>query len=198
MWIKIELYFMSLSLLFFLLIIKSINIPIYTYRFQLGIRWMGWEYLLYKNIPTIICLICLLGSMLCKKRFLNSLKGNKDLPCTIEKIKNANYEYLTFLTTYIIPLICFDLGIIRDCLLLFVLLVLLGLLFIKTNLYYQNPSLALMGFNIYAADIGYKNSIISDIIIISRVKIKKGDVIYKHDIENTEVIYCAEKKIKYL
>ena len=29
MWIKIELYFMSLSLLFFLLIIKSINIPIY-------------------------------------------------------------------------------------------------------------------------------------------------------------------------
>lgn len=191
MWIKIELYFMSLSLLFFLLIIKSINIPIY-----IGPNWefVGWEYLLYKNIPTIICLICLLVSMLCKKRFLNSLKGNKDLPCTIEKIKNANYEYLTFLTTYIIPLICFDLGIIRDCLLLFVLLVLLGQLFIKTNLYYQNPSLALMGFNIYTADIGYKKSIISDIIIISRVKIKKGDVIYKHDIENTEVIYCAEKR----
>lgn len=51
-----------------------------------------------------------------------------------------------------------------------------------------------MGFNIYAADIGYKKSIISDIIIISRVKIKKGDVIYKHDIESTEVIYCAEKR----
>ena len=76
-----------------ILIIKSINIPIY-----IGSNWefVGWEYLLYKNIPTIICLICLLGSMLCKKRFLNSLKGNKDLPCTIEKIKNANYEYLTF------------------------------------------------------------------------------------------------------
>lgn len=34
MWIKIELYFMSLSLLFFLLIIKSINIPIY-----IGSNW---------------------------------------------------------------------------------------------------------------------------------------------------------------
>lgn len=43
MWIKIELYFMSLSLLFFLLIIKSINIPIY-----IGSNWefVGWEYLL--------------------------------------------------------------------------------------------------------------------------------------------------------
>lgn len=46
MWIKIELYFMSLSLLFFLLIIKSINIPIY-----IGPNWefVGWEYLLYKK-----------------------------------------------------------------------------------------------------------------------------------------------------
>lgn len=187
---KIAVYFMSLSLLFFLLMIKSINIPIYW-----GANWtfVGWKYLFINNIHTIVCLICLICSIVCRKRFLNSLMGSKDIPCKIENIKNANYEYLTFLTTYIIPLICFDLNQFRDCILLVVVLILLGALFIKTNLYYQNPSLALLGFNIYAANISYKNTIIYDTIILSKIKLKKGDEFCKYDIENTAVIYCSKK-----
>jgi hypothetical protein len=69
----------------------------------------------------------------------------------------------------------------------------LGALFIKTNLYYQNPSLALLGFNIYAANISYKNTIIYDTIILSKIKLKKGDEFCKYDIENTAVIYCSKK-----
>lgn len=100
---------------------------------------------------------------------------------------------MTFLTTYIIPLICFDLGSIRDSILLIVLLVLLGVLFIKTNLYYLNPSLALIGFNIYIADIKYKGTTIPETIILSKTKLKKGDKFYKHDLEHTDVVYCQNK-----
>lgn len=190
MWTKIELYFMSLGLLFFLLIIKSIDIPI---SFSSDSYFVGWGYLLSHNVPTIVCLACLIGAIICRKRFLHSLKGCQDLPCRIENIKNGNYEYLTFLTTYIIPLICFDLGSVRDCILLLVLLVLLGVLFIKTNLYYLNPSLALIGFNIYIADIKYKNTTIDETIILSKTKLKKYDEFYKHDLENTDVVYCQNK-----
>lgn len=190
MWTKIELYFMSLGLLFFLLIIKSIDIPI---SFSTDSYFVGWGYLLIHNIPTIVCIVCLIVAIICRKRFLHSLEGCKDLPCKIVNIKNGNYEYLTFLTTYIIPLICFDLGNIRDCILLVVLLVLLGILFIKTNLYYQNPSLALIGFSIYIADITYKGTTFDEIIILSKAKLKKEDEFYKHDLENTEVIYCSQK-----
>ncbi len=188
--VKFELYFMSLGLLFFLLIIKSIDIPI---SFSLDSSFVGWDYLLKNNISTIVCFVCLIGAIFCRKRFLHSLEGSKDIPSRIVRIKNGNYEYLTFLTTYIVPLICFDLSSVRDCILLLILLVLLGVLFIKTNLYYQNPSLALIGFNIYVADVKYKDSILEDVIILSKSKLKKNDEILKHDIEIQEVIYCSKE-----
>ena len=89
-------------------------------------------------------------------------------------------------------MICFDLGSTRDCILLAVLLVLLGVLFIKTNLYYLNPSLALIGFNIYIADIKYKGSTIQETIILTKTKLRKNDEFYKHDLESTDVIYCQK------
>ena len=188
---KIELYFMSLGLLFCFLIIKAIVIPFIT-----SWEFIGWKDLMLKNIPVFVCIICLIGVYICRKRFMNSLKGAKDIPCKITKIKNGNFEYLTFLTTYIIPLICFDLNSIRDCILLFFLLVLLGVLFIKTNLYYLNPSLALIGFNIYIADIEYKEAKIEDLYVLSKTKLKIGDVFYKHDLEEKEVVYCSKKDNK--
>lgn len=191
MWIRIELYFMSLSLLFFLLTVKSLNIPM-SDSFNLEIA--GWRILLYENIPTLICLMCLFWSLLCKKRFFNSLKGSRDLPCMVKRVQKANYEYLAFFNLNVIPLICFNLGMVADWLLLFTLLALWAFMFINTNICYRNPILALMGYNVYVADIVYKNSIINDVIIISQLEIKTGDVIYKHNMENNEVIYCSEKK----
>lgn len=38
----------------------------------------------------------------------HELNGAANPCCRITKIENVNYEFLTFLTTYIIPLICFD------------------------------------------------------------------------------------------
>lgn len=67
--------------------------------------------------------------------------------------KNENYEYLTFLTTYIIPLICIDLKNIRYIIVLGILLILIGAIFVKIDLYYGNPTLALMGYRLYRAEI---------------------------------------------
>lgn len=186
---KIELYLMSLGLLFFLLIVKSIDIPI---CFDQDAQFVGFAYLFKHNISTIICVLFLLVSYICRRRFEHSLKGAVDGDCTINRIKNGNYEYLTFLTTYIIPLICFDLNNIRDAIMLIILLILLGCLFIKTNLYYLNPTLALMGLNIYVADITYKNKSINDVVILSNCNLKKDDRFYKHDIEPLEIVYCPE------
>lgn len=51
---KIELYLMSLGLLFFLLIIKSIDIPI---CFDKDAQFVGFEYLFKHNVATLICLL---------------------------------------------------------------------------------------------------------------------------------------------
>lgn len=109
-----------------------------------------------------------------------------------KKIKNGNFEYLTFLTTYIIPLVCFDLGKPNECILLVVLLILLGVIFIRTNLYYTNPALCLLGFNLYEAEIEYKSIRLSNLKILSKIKLKENDKFKKIDLEFNEVIYCKE------
>lgn len=79
--------------------------------------------------------------------------GVSNPPYEILSVKNENYEYLTFLTTYIIPLICIDLTKVRYVIVLGVLLVLIGFIFIRMDLYYGNPTLALMGYRLYRAEI---------------------------------------------
>ena len=123
-------------------------------------------------------------------RFQNSLSGNTDIPSKIIRVKNINYNYLIFFVTSIIPLICFDVSNIRDCVILFFLLVVLGVLFVKTNVYYQNPTLALMGFNLYEVDMRYKGKEIDNVIVIADGKLNKDDEISKHDIDENEVVYC--------
>lgn len=76
-------------------------------------------------------------------------KGVSNPPFMIEAIENENYEYLTFLTTYIIPLICIDLSDLRYVIVLGILLIIIGSIFVQMDLYYGNPTLALMGYKLY-------------------------------------------------
>lgn len=186
---KIELYFISLGLLFFLLILTTVEFPV---CFGENCEFMGFGNLIKTNIIPIACLIGLLIVVWLYSQFSYKLEGALDIPFEVEKIENVNYEYLTFLTTYIIPLICFDLNSIRDIIVLVVLLIILGALFIKTNLYYANPSLALLGYHIYRADVNTKNGRKENVIIIAKVKIKQGDSILPKKLEDN--VYYAKLK----
>ena len=67
---KMELYFMSLALLFELLLIKAINISV---CFDDNAQFIGYGNLIKRNIPTLVCLFCLVAEYSCVKRFLYSL-----------------------------------------------------------------------------------------------------------------------------
>lgn len=185
--LKIELYFMSLSVLFFFLILKTLDIPIYIGP---DMQFVGWKYLLCENIIAIIFICLLIISIIMRKRFQNSLSGNTDISSKILRVKNINYNYLMFFVTYIIPLICFDVSDVREFIILIFLLIVLGILFVKTNVYYQNPTLALMGFNLYEVDMTYKGTEINNVIVIVEGKLYKNDNINKHAIDENEIFYC--------
>jgi hypothetical protein len=80
---KIELCFISLSVLFLLLVIKTVDIPIY---WGPDMAFVGWKYLLINNIFTILFLILFIVSMLMKARFGKSLQGGT---CISSKIRNV-------------------------------------------------------------------------------------------------------------
>ena len=101
-------------------------------------------------------------------RFDFELKGTNEIPFEVRKVENINYEHLTFLATYVVPLISFDFGSGRQMIVLALLLVVMGVIYIKTDLFYANPSLALLGFHIYRASGHFKNGDREGITLICR------------------------------
>lgn len=171
--LKLHFYIMSLWLLFVLLFLLTVDIPI---SFSKDAHFIGVMPLLKRNwFAFISLLLALLGIVLplwkCESGLVFQIQ-----PYEILSVKNENYEYLTFLTTYIIPLICIDLTKVRYVIVLGVLLVLIGFIFIRMDLYYGNPTLALMGYRLYRAEI--KGCEAPDgIILISRDRLNKASSI---------------------
>lgn len=165
--LKIQLYILSLWLLFLLIIVNRFKVTI---CFD-GCAFEGFGKLIIDNIIPVIAFILFALGIIFYLRFRYLISGAKKLPVQIKKIENVNYEHLTFLTTYIIPLICFDLSQYTYALDLAILLVIIGAIYIKTNLFYANPTLALLGYQIYKV-----NTVENDnLIFISREKLKVED-----------------------
>lgn len=171
--IKIEFYIMSLWLLFALILMLTINIPI---SFEADAIFIGIIPLLKMNWVALLALVMAAIGLLIALNKKREWGGVTNPPYKIASIKNENYEYLTFLTTYIIPLICIDLSNIRYVIVLAALLLLIGFISVKTELYYGNPTLALMGYKLYRAGIDGVNSP-DGVILISKDRLIKDSSI---------------------
>lgn len=169
---KIDLYILSLGLLFIFFIIITFKAPESPFLIK---EWESWKVLLGQNPIPIISLTFLLYCFVSYRRFDFDLKGATDIPFEIKKIEGINYEHLTFLATYVVPLISFDFGSGRQMLVLALLLIVMGVIYIKTDLFYANPSLALMGFHIYRVDGHFKTGARTGIILICRSKLIEGE-----------------------
>lgn len=171
--LKLHFYIMSLWLLFVLLFLLTVDIPI---SFSKDAHFIGVMPLLKRNWFAFISLLLALLGIVFASMERRKWAGVSNPPYEILSVKNENYEYLTFLTTYIIPLICIDLTKARYVIVLGVLLVLIGFIFIRMDLYYGNPTLALMGYRLYRAEI--KECEAPDgIILISRDRLNKASSI---------------------
>lgn len=163
MWLKIKLYVISLWLLFLLLLINKIQVPI---CFEPECTFIGFGNLLKLNIiPTISLFFIILGIIFYKTFDYEFVKGATFLPKKVVRIENLNFETLSFLITYIVPLVCFDLDFDldknRNLIMLFLVLVLIGWIYVKANIFYTNPTLAVLGYKIYKIDtISTKNMVV--------------------------------------
>ena len=167
---KFKLYLLSLGLLFVFIILFTINIPI---CFDEACSFVGVKELVYDNVVSIISVLILVYCFYVYNRFVYDLKGATEIPFEIKRIESINYEHLTFLATYIVPLISFDFDNGRQMAVLALLLIVMGIIYIKTDLFYANPTLALLGFHIYRADGHFKNGYREGIILIYRGRIQE-------------------------
>ena len=179
-YIKLRFYFMSLWLLFILMFLLTVDIPI---SFDKNAHFIGFLPLLQRNWLALLSLFLALIGWVMALNEQWKWKGVSNPPYEIQSIKNENYEYLTFLTTYIIPLVCIDFSQIRYIIMLGVLLILIGFIFIRMDLYCGNPTLALLGYRLYRAEI--KGLTTPDgILLISKDRLSTGSSITWIPIDN--------------
>lgn len=186
---KIGFFFLSLWLLFVMIIIITIRIPI---CFSKDYSFVGISYLLLTNIIPLCSGLALFIGGCSYFNFEHQLKGTKELTFKITEIENIDYEHLTFLTTYIIPLVCFQFENLRYVIVFVILLIIIGLIYIRTDIFYTNPTLALLKFRIYKVTGTFrKEEVRENISIITKEELNiKDDVKY---IKLDKRIYYASK-----
>ncbi|SDY14721.1 hypothetical protein SAMN05444411_1392 [Lutibacter oricola] len=190
MYRKIGLFFLSLWLFFILTIIITINIPI---CFSENSEFIGFYELITTNIIPLICILCLFIGLISYLDFSYILKGATQMPFSITHIENIEYEHLTFLTTYIIPLVCFNFVNLRYQIVLVILLIVIGLIYVRTDLFYANPTLAILNYRIYKINGQFKGGVRENIILISRDKLELNQRCDYIKLDNR--IYYAKQKI---
>ncbi len=173
MQLKIGFYILSLWLLFLLVFLLSVDIPI---CFDSNATFIGILPLIKRNWLAIISLVMMLLGAGIARKFKHAVDGVTNPPAKIISIQNENYEYLTFLTTYIIPLICINLEEMRYVIVLIILLIIIGSIFVKMDLYLGNPTLALLGYHLYRIKVE-KIAESEDLLVISKDKLSLGSSI---------------------
>lgn len=178
--LKLSLYLISLWILLFMLIVLKLDVTNLPKKFA----WNSIVILLKYNAVPGICIVLIIIGIIGYILFVDSLKNAKDLPVNIIECESINYENLSFLATYIIPLVCFPMNTDRQIFVMFAVIIVVGCIFVKTNMYYTNPSLVLVGFNVYKVKTNSKTTLKTGIVII-RGEIGVGDSIkYFHLSDN--------------
>jgi len=148
---KWNLYNLSLIPLYVIFILQYLKIePILEWNTIRNIN----EYfarIFYENWQVIFFIFMITLALLSYVIFKNDSNYGEKNPRKFKNITAADFDHLTFLSTYIIPLITFDLTEPRSFIVVIFLLLMIGTIYVKSNLYYLNPTLLLFGYKIYRA-----------------------------------------------
>lgn len=105
-------------------------------------------------------------------------KNSPELSVKIIEIENMNYSLLTFVASYFIPLVSFNYLKFNHWIVLFLVLIIIGILFCNSKGFYNNPTLAMLGFHLYQTKVETQKITKSDknesLIILSHNKLSQG------------------------
>lgn len=142
--------FYLLSMVFFLIIVMILgtDIPVYLGK---DAQFIGWSNFFKMGIIIpIVCGLLLLfaGGFACWLR--HKSKGTRLGPITIKEISNVNSEIMSFVAAYFFPLVGFNYSTTwKHVVVLAGLFVLIGIIYIKGDIYYCNPTLSILGYRTY-------------------------------------------------
>ena len=181
--IKFCFYLLSMVIFFVIVAILGTNIPI---CFNNDGSFIGICACLSNKgvIIPIVCFVAILYATWFAFFLKHRSKGSKLGPITICKIENVNNDILAFVGTYFLPLVSFSLADYwQHLMVLLILFVVIGIIYVRADIYYTNPTLLLLGYRVYRIE-GKWNGEIIEKIVISYGELRKDDDIRYIPIDN--------------
>ncbi|HDL8439161.1 TPA: hypothetical protein PXR36_004413 [Yersinia enterocolitica] len=172
--LKYLLYILSLWLLFLSLFIMSYDKNLFLNAFKDWHSLSIFE-LKPKNFVFILSFIFMLLGVFIYYYLCFSFMSGWSINCTVNSVSNQSHEHLEFLTTYVMPLVFTDVNSKRTMLNLVIMIIVIGLIYVKTNRFYSNPSLALLGFKIYKGTIRDRGD--KEFVIVCHGELKNDSII---------------------
>ena len=150
--------------------------------------------LLITAVLEVLCFLWIIYSIYSVRYFEKSQRSNfvsmGESPINIEKIQDSG---VTFFMTYVLPMAMDDLDTLQGFIVFAILMAMLFALMWKTNLYYQNPVLTILGYEIFSFE--FETTQLAQYeekkcIGITRGNVEEGDNIKRQIIsDNVFIIY---------
>ena len=187
---QIELYVLSLMFLFCMIFFMSID----TLPCEDTSVCKNYEPLdyLYANWLPVLMIIALGYCEKIRRSFEYILEGNSGDSLTIEECKSESYEHLTFLATYIIPFLGFNFESIFRLIAYFMLFVIIGIIYVKTDMYFANPTLAVFGYKLYKVTLSDSENRYESITVLTKNNLEVGQNVSYQFISNS---VCFVRKV---
>ena len=141
---RIKLLVQSLFPLFLFTIIRNINFNTEENDIKMTvIDFIGYYFVLF------ICILWMIFSLIFFLQFKAFTKSGKTGGYQVKNIKKDEETSLNFFVTIILPLLVSDLNKIQGVIQFAILVFLILMLLYKTNLFFYNPILCILGYHFY-------------------------------------------------
>lgn len=181
---KFKLFSISLIAMWVVLLVKNVDIPVY---FGTDAQFVGFGRLLtYGNVIALISFVMLAIALYSIHQLNHRLKGSPDsLTITLTAVKDRSVEYVNVLSTVVtlISVILVPTESLRDFIVFILLMTVIGICFVRTNLYYSNPLFAALGYHIYTVGSNSSKLLVGS-VAISRKKLMVGDKVLSYHISD--------------
>ncbi|HAR4535575.1 TPA: hypothetical protein PIW27_000178 [Staphylococcus aureus] len=181
---KMNLYISSYIPIFLMIFIKSMeNISLKQISITFLKNWMFW------GAVILLCVICILVLLDFLKNLKSTEQNNtKSIDLSDENIKSHESEVLNYFITFLIPILTLNPVSWPSIWSNIILILLIGVYFVKNNLLSFNILLIVLNYNIYKDQ--YSNIYISK-ASINEIKIHN---LKAYPYKQTNVFYISKKK----
>lgn len=179
-------------LLMVLVVFSTFSVPVY---FGCDWEFCEWsEICTLHNCVAVGALLIIILGVFFLWQFNYYLKRTYDnLPIKIIEVKDLDKEYISFFFTLISCLVV-DFNDWNGIASFLFILIIFGILFVKTDWFYANPCFACLGYHIYKVHTNAAIAVPDGTIVISKDNLKNGDSIHNISLSKNVLLTSKLKK----